>query len=165
MRYSCYLGRVASLALVCGFRYATYRLGMSMIVIHGPSHQSSKEECKPWKWGATARCYASHTKTMLATRKSMPKSSRQSDHTKTSWLSKTDANCSGMVMSPVHQVRPKPSCKAQWNGEEDRGKCGKTTSGNGQAWSSPSPRGQWGTEKNGGNWWRNHLWCSNDPRG
>ena len=25
-----------------------------------------------------------------------------------------------MVMSPVHQVWPKPSCKAQWKGEEDR---------------------------------------------
>ena len=26
---------------------------------------------------------------------------------------KKDANCSGMVMSPVHQVLQKPSCKAQ----------------------------------------------------
>ena len=26
-----------------------------MLVIHGPSQQSSKEEYKPWKWGATAR--------------------------------------------------------------------------------------------------------------
>ena len=37
-------------------------------------------------------------------------------------------------MSPVHQVWPKPSCKAQWKGEEDkadRGRRGKTTSGNG----------------------------------
>ena len=33
---------------------------------------------------------------------------RNSDHRK-----ETDANCSGMVMSPVHQVWPKPSCKAQ----------------------------------------------------
>ena len=31
-----------------------------------------------------------------------------------------DANCSGMVMSPVHQVWPKPSCKAQRKGEEDK---------------------------------------------
>ena len=48
-------------------------------------------------------------------------------------------------MSPVHQVWPKPSCKAQWKGEEDKadsGRVGKTTSGNGQAWSLPSPRGQ-----------------------
>ena len=36
-----------------------------MLVNHGPSQQSSKEEYKPWKWGATARYYTSHTKTML----------------------------------------------------------------------------------------------------
>ena len=49
-----------------------------------PSQQTSKEEYKLWKWGAMARYYASHTKTMLPTRKSVPRSSRQSDHTKTS---------------------------------------------------------------------------------
>ena len=78
-----------------------------------------------------------------------------------------ETNCSGMVMSPVHQVRPKPSCKAQPKGEEDktdRGRGGKT-SRNGQAWSLPSPRGQWRTGKNGGNWLQNHLWCPNDPHG
>ena len=50
---------------------------------HGPSQQSSKEEYKPWKWGTTARYYTSHTKTMLPTRKSLLRSSRQVDHTKT----------------------------------------------------------------------------------
>ena len=77
-------------------------------------------------------------------------------------------HCSGMVMFPVHQVRPKPSCKAQWKGEEDKadkGRGGKTTAGNGQAWSSPSPRGQWRTGKNGENWLQSHLWCPNDPHG
>ena len=52
----------------------------------------------------------------------------------------------------VHQVWPKPSCKAQWKGEEDkvdRGRGGRTTSGNGQAWSLAGPRGQWRTGKNG----------------
>ena len=37
-----------------------------------------------------------------------------------------------MVMSPIHQVWPKPSCKAQWKGEEDKadkGRVGKTASG------------------------------------
>ena len=45
-------------------------------------------------------------------------------------------------MFPVHQVWPKPFCKAQLKGEEekaDRRTGGKTTSGNGQAWRSPSP--------------------------
>ena len=72
------------------------------------------------------------------------------------------------ALGPVHQVWPKPSCKAQWKGEEDKadkGRGGKTTSGNGQAWSSESPRGQWRTGKNGENWLQNHLWCPNDPLG
>ena len=55
-----------------------------VLVNHGPSQQSSKEEYKPWKLGATARYYASHTKTMLPTRKFVQRSSRQLDHTKTS---------------------------------------------------------------------------------
>ena len=45
------------------------------------------EEYKPWKWGATARYYASHTKTMLTTGKSQPRSKRQSDHPMISWPS------------------------------------------------------------------------------
>ena len=97
----------------------------------------------------------------------MPRSSRQLDHTKI-WRSQRDANCSGMVMFPVHKVWPKPSCKAQWKREEDKadkGRGGKITSGNGQAWSSASPRGQWRTGENGENWLQNHLWCPNDPRG
>ena len=96
-----------------------------MLVNHGPSQQSSKEEYKPWKWGATARYYTSHTKTMLPTRMSVPRSSRQLDHTKTSWWSQRDANCSGMVMYPVHQVWPKASCKAQRKGEEDKADRGR----------------------------------------
>ena len=41
-----------------------------MLVNHGPSQKSFKKEYKPWKWGATARYYASHTKTMLPARNS-----------------------------------------------------------------------------------------------
>ena len=40
-----------------------------------------------------------------------------------------------MAMSPVHQVWPKPSCKAQRKGGEDKAdkeRGGKTTPGNGQ---------------------------------
>ena len=52
---------------------------------HACRKQKSKEEYKPWKWGATARYYTSHTKAVLPVRKFMPRPSRQSDHTKTSW--------------------------------------------------------------------------------
>ena len=71
-----------------------------------------------------------------------------------------------MVMSPIHQVWPKPSCKAQGKEEEDkadRGKGGKTTSGDGQAWNSAGLRGQWRTGKNGETWLQNYLWCPNEP--
>ena len=46
-----------------------------------------QEEYKPWKLNATARYYTSHRKTMLLARKSVPRSSRHLDHTKTSWRS------------------------------------------------------------------------------
>ena len=58
-----------------------------ILVNHGPSQQNCKEEYKPWKWGATARYSASYAKTMLPIGKSMPRTSKQSDHTKTSWPS------------------------------------------------------------------------------
>ena len=105
---------------------------------------------------------------IIGTKKTDCFASRHLDHTKTPRRSQKDANCSGMVMSPVHQVWPTPSCKAQRKGKEDkadRGRGGKTISANGQAWSSAGPRGQWKTGKNGENWLRNHLWFPNDPRG
>ena len=43
---------------------------------HVPSQQSCKEEYESWKWGASVRYHASHTKTMLPTRKSVPRSGR-----------------------------------------------------------------------------------------
>ena len=55
-----------------------------MLVNHGFSQQSSKEKYMPRKVGATARYYASLTKTTLPTRKSVPRSSRQLGHTKIS---------------------------------------------------------------------------------
>ena len=113
-----------------------------MLVNHGLSQQSCREEYEPWKWGATARYYTSHTKTMLPTRKYVPRSSRQLSHE--DLLTIIKPNWSGMDMSPVHQVWSKPSCKAQWKGEEDeadRRSSGETTSENRQAWSLLSPRG------------------------
>ncbi|WP_294078958.1 hypothetical protein, partial [Thiolapillus sp.] len=52
------------------------------------------------------------SKTMLPTRKSVPAGNRTTqrppDHRK-----ETQTAANGMVMSPIHQVWPKPSCKAQ----------------------------------------------------
>ena len=56
-----------------------------MLVNHGPSQQSCKEEYKPWKLDATARYYASHTKIMLPTRKSVPRSHGKETQTAVVW--------------------------------------------------------------------------------
>ena len=55
-----------------------------MLVNHGLSQQSFKEEYKPWKWGAFTRYYASHTKTMLPMRTSVQGNwtTRRPDHSK-----------------------------------------------------------------------------------
>ena len=57
---------------------------------------------------------------------------------------KKNTNCSGMVMSPVHQIWLKPSFNARWKGEEnkaDRGRGGTTTSGNGETGVPKDPQG------------------------
>ena len=83
--------------------------------------RAPKKNYKPWKWGATARYYTSHTKTMLPMRKSMPRSSRQCWAT---WRPPDDRKetQTAVVWSclPLTPGRPKPSCKAQWKGEEDK---------------------------------------------
>ena len=52
---------------------------MMMLVNQWPPQKSPKEEYKPWKWGATAGYHATHTQTMLPTRKSVLRSCRQLD--------------------------------------------------------------------------------------
>ena len=115
-----------------------------MLVNHGPSQQNPKEEYKPWKWGGTARYYASNTKTMLPTRKSLPRSSRQfwrpPDHCKETQTAVVWTCLSFIRSGQIHLTRHSES------GKKTRQTSRKTTSGNGQAWSSPSPRGQWRTE-------------------
>ena len=59
-----------------------------------------------------------------------------------------------MIMFPVHQVWPKPSCKAQLKGEEDkadRERGGKTTSRNGVRHVPEGSREQGKMEKTGCN--------------
>ena len=158
-------------SLILSFQFLVPSTRLTIFFLRGlhSSQQSSKEEYKPWKWGATARYHASHTKTIIITNEEVrPKIQQAIGPYEDPLTIVKRRKLNGMVMSPVNQVLPKPSCKAQWKGEEDkteRWRGGKATSGNGQAWSSPSPRGQWRTGKNGGNWLWNHLWCPDDPRG
>ena len=63
--------------IIKGAHYPLSHPSSCMLVNHGPSQQSSKEDYKPRKWGVTARYYTSRTKTMLPTRKSVPRSSKQ----------------------------------------------------------------------------------------
>ena len=78
---------------LCGWLGSKYQLANQLTLLHpssckhGPLQQGCGKEYEPWKWGATARCFASYAKTMLPIRKSVPRSSRQSDHTETSWPS------------------------------------------------------------------------------
>ena len=71
-----------------------------------------------------------------------------------------------MVMFPVHQVWPKPICKAQWKGEEDKKEeVGRQHQGMDRPGVRQVPEGSGEQGKNGENWLRNHLWRPNDPRG
>ena len=122
-------------------------------------------------WGATAGCCASPAGTVLTTRRSLPGSGGQLDHTKTSWPPSGDAGCGGMVMSPVHPVWPKPSCKARWRGGGGEGRRGGQRGKLEDIHQRMHKNGVRqvlegsGEQGNGGNWLRNHLWCPNDPRG
>ena len=117
-----------------------------MLMNHGPSQQSSKEEYEPWKWGATVNYYTSNAKTMLPTNEEVCAMIQQAFRPHKDLLSivKKNTNCSGMVMSPVHQIWLKPSFNARWKGEEnkaDRGRGGTTTSGNGETGVPKDPQG------------------------
>ena len=105
-----------------------------------------KEEYKSWKWGATARYYAYHLKTMLPSRKSVPRSSRQSYRRTRQTPGQRKETQTEVVWTCLPSNRFGQNRIARhWKGEEDkadRRRDGKTTSRNGQAWSSPSPRGR-----------------------
>ena len=118
----------------------------------------SKEEYKPRKWGAIAKYYASHTKIMLPTRKSVPRSNRQSDHMET-YLTMVKRR---KLQWYEHVSRSSGLAKTILQGTV---KGGRREGRQKKRWSSRSPRGRWRTEKKGGNWLWNHLWCPNNPRG
>ena len=133
---------------------------------HGPSQQSSKDEYKPWKLGATARYYTFHTKTMLPTRKSVPRSSkwttrkppddRKGKQTAVVW-SRFPFIRSGQNHLARHSERGK---KTRQREEE----VGSHHQGMDRPRVRQVPEGS-GERKNWENWLQNHLWCPNDPRG
>ena len=85
------------------------------------------------------------TKNKLPTRKSVPRSSRQSEHTKTSFLTIVEKRT--LVSSCLTFIGSGQNHLAR---HSERGKKTRQTEeevGDGLAWSSPSPRGQWRIEK------------------
>ena len=105
---------------------------------------------------------------LLPTRKSVPRSSRQLDHTKTSWPSLRDTICSGMVMSPVHQVSQNRFARRSERGEKRRQTEEEVGRQPHQWMDRPRVRQVPEALENmggiGGNWLQNHLWCPNDLR-
>ena len=82
-----------------------------MLVNHRPAQQSSKEEYKPWKGGDTARYYTykDHVTNEEVYAKIQQAIGPQEDLLTTVKRRKLKWN----GHAPVHQVWPKPSCKAQ----------------------------------------------------
>ena len=95
-------------------------------------------------------------KTMLPTRKSVPRSSRRTTQRPPDDRKETQTavvwSCSPFIGSGQnhlarHSEREEDKADREWT----------------DPWSSASPRGQWRTGKYGENWSQNHLWCPNAP--
>ena len=128
-----------------------------------------KEEYKSWKWGATARYYAYHLKTMLPSRKSVPRSSRQSyrrtrqtpgqrkeTQTEVVWTC-LPSNRFGQNRVARHSERGKKTKQT----EDAMGRQHQGMDRPGVRQVPEDGREQGKMEETV----RNHLWCSNDPRG
>ena len=117
-----------------------------MLVNHGPSQQSSKEEYKPWKWGDTTHliqrpCYQQGS--LCLDPESNWTTRKPSDHCKEMQTAMV-WKCLLFIRSGQNHL--KRHSERRGRNKADR-RDGETISGNGQAWSSPSPRGWWRSEK------------------
>ena len=133
-----------------------------MLVNHGPSQQSCKDEYKPWKWGGTSRYYASLTKTLLLTRETpscqdqagnritwRPSDHRKETQTAIVWT------CPPVIRSGQnHLARQSEKRKKPRQTEKEVGR-------QHQGMDRPGVR----QVPEGGNWLWSHLWCQKDPRG
>ena len=79
-----------------------------MLVNHGPSQQSSKEEL-----AMEMRCYRKIVHISYKDHVTKEEVRAKIQQATGPHEDLTIVKSSGMVMSPVHQVWPKPSCKAQ----------------------------------------------------
>ena len=136
-------------------------------VNHGLSQQSSKEDYKPWKWGATARYYTSHTRTMLPMRKSVPNPAgnwttwKPPDHRKYMQTAVV-WSCLLLIRSGQnHLARHSERGKKTRQTEEEIGRQhqGMDKPGDHQVTEGSGDQEKWR------NCLRNHLWCPNNSCG
>ena len=145
---------------------------LCMLVNHGPSQQSSKED-KVMEMIEMLPQDTTHLIQRPCYQRGSPcqdptgnwTTRRPPDHRKETQTAVVWSCLPFIRFGKNHLARHSERGKKTRQTEADRGRGGKTTSGNGQAWSSAGPRGQWRTGKSGENWLRKHLWCPNDPRG
>ena len=123
---------------------------------------------RSWKWGATARYYTSHTKTML------PRGSlcqdpagnwttwRPPDHRKETQTAMVWSCLPFIRSGQNHLARHSERGKKTRQTEEEVGRQhqGMDRPGACQVLEGSGEQGEMG-----GNWLQNHLWCPNDPRG
>ena len=142
--------------------------GQSKVVNHGPSQQSSKEEHRPWKWGATARYYTSLPKTMLPTRKSVPRSSRNRTTRRPPDHCKETQTAVVWSRLPFIKSGGKDIMQGTVKGGRRQGRQRKRWEDKVREWTglefAKSQRAVENREK-GGNWLRNHVWCPKDHHG
>ena len=136
--------------------------------IMDPHSRAPKKNTKPWKWGATARYNASHTKTMLPTGKSVPRSRgsrttrRPLDHCKETQTAVVWSCLLSIRSGRNHLARHSEKGKKTRQTEEE---VGRQHQGMDRPGVRQVPEGSGEQGKYGGNWLRNHLWCPSDPHG
>ena len=118
--------RCTNFTLMCIISmYPVRQRGWSYLV-PGSSQQRSKAEYKPWKWGATAKYYTSHIKTMLPMRKFVPRSTwrplddRKETQTAVVWLC-VPFNRSGQNHLARHNERGKKTRQTVKVGRQHQG--------------------------------------------
>ena len=137
-----------------------------VLVNHGPSQQSSKEECKPWNWGATARIlripYKKHVTSEEVRAKIQQAIGPHEDlltivkRRKLRWYGHVSRSASGLA---------KTILQGTVKGWRRQGRQRKRWEDNIREWTGLEFGRSQRAMENRENWLRNHLWCPKNPRG
>ena len=144
-----------------------YSTSSCTFVNHGPSQQSSKEDYKPWKWGATSRYYTTPTKPCYHRgRRCQDQAGNQTtqrppDHRKEMHIAVVWSCLPFIRSGQNHLARHSERGKKTRQTEEE---VGRQHQGMDRPEVRQVPEGS-GERKNGRNWLWNYLWCPNNPSG